>query len=290
MPIVSIREILNRAFKDRYAVGQFNVNSLEFIQAFLQAAQEERSPIILGITEGALHYMGGFRMVASMVRMLFEEYQVSVPVAVHFDHSTSLRHCLQAMEAGFTSVMIDGSHLSLTENINLARKVVDAARKYGVSVEAELGRISGQEDDVVIHESQASHAIPEECQRFVSETNVNCLAPSIGTVHGPFKGEPNLKFDVLERIRDLTGTPLALHGGTGVPAEDIKRAIALGITKINVNTENQILFADTVRKILSDKSGLYDLRKYLGPAREAIKQSVKEKIREFGSSGKAIIR
>ena len=285
MPLVSMKGMLQYALKGKYAVGQFNVNSLEFIQAFLQAAQEEKSPIILGVTETAVDYLGGFKLVASSVRLLMEEYRITVPVALHLDHCESFGICLKAMQAGFTSVMIDGSHLTLNKNIAITKKVLDVANALGVSVEAELGRISGQEDDIVINESESSIALPEECERFVLETGVTCLAPAIGSVHGTYKGEPNLRFDVLEKVSKLTNTPLALHGGTGISDDDIQKAISMGISKINVNTENQILYADTTRRILTEEPELYYLRKYLGLARDAIKESAKEKIRRFGSSG-----
>lgn len=287
MPLVSMKEMLHDAFQRKYAVGQFNVNSLEFIQAFIQAAQEEKSPIILGVTEPVIEYMGGLKPIASIVQLMMHEYEITVPVALHLDHCTSFDLCMKAMQAGFTSVMIDGSHLPLEKNIEVTARVLSAAAPLGVSVEAELGRISGQEDDMVIDESEGSIALPEDCQRFVSETGVTCLAPSLGSVHGTYKGEPNLRFDVLERVRMLTNIPLALHGGTGIPADDIRKAISLGISKINVNTENQILFAETVRKTLNEEPELHYLRTYMGTARDAVKESVKAKIREFGSFGKS---
>ncbi len=287
MAIVSLKEMLIEASKEKYAVGQFNANSLEFIQAFLQAAQEERSPIIIGVTEAALQYLGGFSVVSSAIRSLVKEYEIHVPVAIHLDHCTSVEQCVHAMKAGFTSVMIDGSHLPLEKNIRLTQEVVEAAEKFGVSVEAELGRISGQEDDTIVDISEACYVIPEECQRFTAETGVNCLAPSLGTVHGLVKGEPNLRFDILEKVKELTSVPLALHGGTGIPGDHLKRAVSMGISKVNVNTENQILFTQTVREILISNQDLYDLRKYLGAAREAIKHSARQKMCELGSDGKA---
>lgn len=287
MPLVSMTEMLNQAVDGKYAVGQFNLNNLEFTQAILQAAQEERSPVILGVSEGAGRYMGGFKLVVQMVKALMEEYQVTVPVAIHLDHGSSFENCVRAIGAGFTSVMIDGSHLPLEENIALTKKVVHVAHALGVSVEAELGRIGGQEDDLNVEDAEAMYAIPEECERLVQETKVDCLAPALGSVHGPYKGEPKLGFDRMEVIQKLTGVPLVLHGGTGIPLKDIQRAISLGTAKINVNTENQIAATRTVRQILADKPDLYDPRKYLGPARESIKETVKGKMREFGSSGKA---
>lgn len=287
MPLVSMTEMLNQAVREGYAVGQFNLNNLEFTQAILQAAQQERSPVILGVSEGAARYMGGFKLVVNMVTALMEEYGVTVPVAIHLDHGSSFENCVKAIHAGFTSVMIDGSHLPLEENIALTKKVVDVAHAVGVSVEAELGRIGGQEDDLSVDDAEAMYAIPEECERLVKETNVDCLAPALGSVHGPYKGEPKLGFDRMEVIRNLTGVPLVLHGGTGIPLKDIQRAISLGTAKINVNTENQMASAKTVRQVLAENPSLYDPRKYLGPARETIKETVIEKIRQFGSNNKA---
>lgn len=287
MPLVSMTEMLKKANKEKYAVGQFNLNNLEFTQAILQAAEEEKSPVILGVSEGAARYMGGFKLVVQMVKALMEEYGTTVPVAIHLDHGSSFEKCAKAIHAGFTSVMIDGSHLPLEENIELTKKVVELAHMFGVSVEAELGRIGGQEDDLSVDDAEASYAIPSECDQLVRETGVDCFAPALGSVHGPYKGEPKLGFDRMEEVMKLTGVPLVLHGGTGIPLKDIQKAISLGTAKINVNTENQISSAKRVREVLKDNPEMYDPRKYLGPAREAIKDTVKGKMREFGSSGKA---
>lgn len=287
MALVSMTEMLNTAKDNKYAVGQFNVNNLEYAQAILQAAEEEKSPVILGVSEGASRYMGGFKVVVAMTKALMEEYGTTVPVAIHLDHGSSFRKCAEAIHAGFTSVMYDGSHLPLEENIANTKKVVELAHIHGVSVEAELGRIAGQEDDLDVTDAESMYAVPEECERLVRETNVDCFAPALGSVHGPYKGEPKLGFDRMEEIMNLTGVPLVLHGGTGIPLKDIQRAISLGTAKINVNTENQIQQTKVVRQILAENPELYDPRKYLGPSRDAIKETVKQKMREFGSSGKA---
>lgn len=287
MPLVSMTDMLKKAVAGKYAVGQFNLNNLEFTQAILQAAQEENSPVILGVSEGAARYMGGFKLVVVMVKALMEEYKITVPVAIHLDHGSSFEKCVEAMYAGFTSVMIDGSHHPLEENIALTKRVVDVAHSLGISVEAELGRIGGQEDDLVVDDAEAMYAIPAECEQLVRETGVDCFAPALGSVHGPYKGKPNLGFDRMEEVMNLTQVPLVLHGGTGIPTEDIKRAISLGTAKINVNTENQIAASKTVREVLEAKPDMYDPRKYLGPARDTIKETVKAKIREFGSSNQA---
>ncbi|HZG60979.1 MAG TPA: class II fructose-1,6-bisphosphate aldolase [Anoxybacillus sp.] len=287
MPLVSMTKMLNHALEEKYAVGHFNLNNLEFTQAILQAAEEESSPVILAVSPGYIPHLGGFKLVVSMVKALLEEYKITVPVALHLDHGSSYEQCLQAIYAGFTSVMIDASHEPLEVNIAQTKKVVEAAHALGVSVEAELGRIGGQEDDLIVDEADAMYAIPEECERLVRETGVDCLAPALGSVHGPYKGEPRLGFSRMEEIRKLTGVPLVLHGGTGIPSHDIKRAISLGTAKINVNTENQMAFTRAIRLSLEENSKQYDPRKYLGVAREAIKDTVKRKMREFGSSGKS---
>lgn len=232
MPLVSLKEMLNKALQEKYAVGHFNVNNLEFAQAILQAAQEENAPVILAVSPGYIPHLGGLKVAASMVKSLVEEYRITVPVALHLDHGSSFEQCLQAIYAGFTSVMIDASHYPLEVNIAQTKKVVEAAHALGVSVEAELGRIGGQEDDFIVDEADAMYAVPEECERLVRETGVDCLAPALGSVHGPYRGEPKLSFTHMEKIQQLTGVPLVLHGGTGIPTHDIKRAISLGTAKI----------------------------------------------------------
>jgi len=287
MSLVSMKEMLNKGKENSYAVGQFNLNNLEYTQAILQAAEDEKSPVILGVSEGAARYMGGFKVVVAMVESLMEEYGTSVPVAIHLDHGSSFAACAKAIHAGFTSVMIDASALPLDENIAETKKVVELAHLHGVSVEAELGRVGGQEDDLVVEDAEAAYAIPSECEKLVKETNVDCFAPALGSVHGPYKGEPNLGFDRMEEVMKLTGIPLVLHGGTGIPTKDIQRAISLGTAKINVNTENQISQTKAIRDVLNKDQEVYDPRKYLGPGREAIKETVIEKMREFGSSQQA---
>lgn len=287
MALVSMREMLNKGKENGYAVGQFNLNNLEYAQAILQAAEEEKSPVILGVSEGAARYMGGFKVVVSMVEALMEEYGTTVPVAIHLDHGSSFEACAKAIHAGFSSVMIDASAEPLEDNIAITKKVVELAHMHGVSVEAELGRVGGQEDDLIVDDAEASYAIPSECEQLVKETNVDCFAPALGSVHGPYKGEPNLGFDRMEEVMELTNVPLVLHGGTGIPTKDIQRAISLGTAKINVNTENQISQTKAIRDVLNEDIEVYDPRKYLGPGREAIKETVISKMREFGSSQKA---
>jgi len=285
MPLVSMTDMLNKGKSEGYAVGQFNLNNLEFTQAILQAAEEEKSPVILGVSEGAGRYMGGFKTVVKIVEGLLEDYKITVPVAIHLDHGSSFEKCKEAIDAGFTSVMIDASHHPFEENIELTSQVVEYAHAKGVSVEAELGTVGGQEDDVI--GEGVIYADPKECEELVKRTKIDCLAPALGSVHGPYKGEPNLGFAEMEEIGQLTGVPLVLHGGTGIPTKDIQKAVSLGTAKINVNTENQIASAKRVREVLAANPDMYDPRKYLGPAREAIKETVIGKMREFGSSGKA---
>ncbi|WP_342433608.1 class II fructose-bisphosphate aldolase [Neobacillus sp. FSL H8-0543] len=285
MPLVSMKEMLIKAKAEGYAVGQFNLNNLEFTQAILQAAQAENSPVILGVSEGAARYMSGFKTVVKMVEGLLEDLKITVPVAIHLDHGSSFDKCKEAIDAGFTSVMIDASHHPFEENIEITTKVVEYAHSKGVSVEAELGTVGGQEDDVVAE--GVIYADVNECVELVKRTGIDCLAPALGSVHGPYKGEPNLGFKEMEEIGKATNMPLVLHGGTGIPLKDIQKSVSLGTAKINVNTENQITSAKAVRETLAALPDEYDPRKYLGPAREAIKETVIGKMREFGSSGRA---
>lgn len=285
MPLVSMTEMLKKAKSEGYAVGQFNINNLEFTQAILQAAEAEKSPVILGVSEGAGRYIGGFKTIVKMVEGLMEDYKITVPVAIHLDHGSSFDKCKEAIDAGFTSVMIDASHHPFEENIATTTKVVEYAHSKGVSVEAELGTVGGQEDDVVA--DGITYADANECVELVKRSGIDCLAPALGSVHGPYKGEPKLGFKEMEEIGNLTGVPLVLHGGTGIPTKDIQKSISLGTAKINVNTENQIASAKVVREVLAAKPEEYDPRKYLGPARDAIKDTVIGKMREFGSSNKA---
>lgn len=285
MALVSMKEMLNKALKEGYAVGQYNINNLEWTQAILTAAQEEQSPVILGVSEGAARYMGGFTVVTSIVKSLIEEMKITVPVAIHLDHGSSFEKCKAAIDAGFTSVMIDASHSPFEENVKTTQEVVAYAHERGVSVEAELGTVGGQEDDVVA--DGVIYADPKECQELVERTGIDCLAPALGSVHGPYKGEPNLGFKEMEEICQTIKLPLVLHGGTGIPTADIKKSISLGTAKINVNTENQIAFTKIAREILTSDAEVYDPRKFLAPGRDAIKTTVAGKMREFGSSNKA---
>ncbi|PWI57956.1 fructose-1,6-bisphosphate aldolase, class II [Sulfoacidibacillus thermotolerans] len=284
LPFGSFKAALEDGFKNGYAVGQFNINNLEWTQAIVEVANEENSPVILGASEGAIKYMG-IEYVGAIAKAAAD--MSKVPIILHLDHGSSYDMILKCIRYGFTSVMIDGSHYPLEENIALTKKVVEACHPLGIHVEGELGRIGGVEDDLTVDAREAALVRPEEAERFVKETGVDAFAPAIGSQHGHYKGKPNLAFDRLEKVRDLTGIPLVLHGGTGIPDEDIRHAISLGVAKINVNTENQSAFTNVIREIFDRDKEVYDPRKYLGPGRAAIKDAVRAKIRLFGSAGRA---
>ncbi|MET4695562.1 class II fructose-1,6-bisphosphate aldolase [Endozoicomonas lisbonensis] len=285
MALVSMTEMLNKAREGKYAVGQFNINNLEWTQAILTAAQKTNAPVILGVSEGAARYMGGFKLITAMVGALIESMEITVPVAIHLDHGSSIEKCKEAIDAGFTSVMIDGSHGPFEGNVEMTKTVVEYAHARGVSVEAELGVVGGQEDDVIA--DGVIYADAQECKELVERTGLDCLAPALGSVHGEYAGEPNLGFTEMQEINELTGVPLVLHGGTGIPTADIQNAISRGTAKINVNTENQIAWTKMVREVLANDAKVYDPRKVIGPGKEAIVETVMGKIREFGSEGKA---
>lgn len=281
-PKASFREVLTDGYQKGYAVGQFNVNGLEYLQAIVEVAEEERSPVILGISEGAMKYVGLDYTVAlaNAAKM-----KATVPVILHLDHGPNFELVMKCVRHGFDSVMFDGSHYPLAENIARTKQVVDACHACGVDVEGELGRIGGAEDDLSVDERDATLAQPDEAKQFALETGVDAFAPAIGSAHGHYKGKPELDFDRLATIRELVGRPLVLHGGTGIPDEDIQQAIRLGVSKINVNTENQSEFTRVVRQSLESPK-VFDPRKYLGPARAAIKETIRAKIHLFGSNGR----
>lgn len=284
--LVNMTNMLNKAKEEKYAVGQFNINNLEWTKTILAVAEELNSPVILGVSEGAARYMGGYRTVVGMVKGMMEDLNISVDVAIHLDHGTSFESCKKAIDAGFTSVMIDGSHHPLQENIRITKEVVDYAHARSVSVEAELGIVGGQEDDIIA--SGVKYADKDECVQLVNATNVDFLAPALGSVHGPYKGEPVLGFEEMEAIKLATNIPLVLHGGTGIPDDKIQRAIRCGTAKINVNTECQMAFARELRKVVAENATVYDPRKILGPATKGIAAAVKEKMGVFGSVNKAV--
>lgn len=284
MKLVSMKEMLKKAQEGKYAVAHININNLEWSKAILLTAQETNSPVILGVSEGAAKYMGGFVTVANMVNGLMVDLQITVPVALHLDHGQSFENCKKALEAGFTSVMIDGSHHSIDDNIKMTKEVVEFAKTKNASVEAEVGTVGGEEDGVI---GGINYADPVECDRMVKEAGIDALAAALGSVHGVYDGEPKLGFDEMQEISDLTGAPLVLHGGSGIPSEQIKKAIERGHAKINVNTECQQAFTAATKKFFEDGNTAYDPRKVLAPGFEAIKETVKAKFEEFGSLGKA---
>lgn len=286
--LVSAKEMLIKAKKGHYAVGQFNINNLEWTKSILLTAQENNSPVILGVSEGAGKYMGGYDTVVGMVNGMLKNLNITVPVALHLDHG-SYDACLKCIEAGFSSVMYDGSHGPIEENVANTKKLVELCAKKGISLEAEVGAIGGEEDGVI---GQGECADPQECKA-VAELGIDFLAAGIGNIHGKYPANwQGLNFDVLAAIQKETGEmPLVLHGGTGIPADMIKKAIDLGVSKINVNTECQLAFTAATRKYIEegkDKEGKgYDPRKLLAPGAEAIKATVKEKMELFGSVNKA---
>lgn len=284
MALVPMSQLLKKAQAEGYAVGGFNMNNLETLQAIIEVAEEEKSPVIIQLSEGALKYVG-LEYAAACVKVAAAN--ASVPVAFHLDHGGSFKKIMQCIRGGWSSVMIDGSKLPLEENIALVQKVVEAASPCGVTVEAELGKIGGTEDDHSLDEREASMTSPAEAKEFVERTNVDALAIAIGTAHGPYKGKPVLDFQRLAEIRELVSIPLVLHGASGVYDEDVQKAISMGISKININTDFQQAFAEKLREVLSGNSEVYDPRKILGPAKEAMKEVVRTKIRLFGSNNRA---
>jgi len=284
MPLVSMNEFLPKAKANKFAVGQFNMNNLEFAQAIVDAAIEEQSPFIYGVSEGALKYMG-IEFTVALAEAAAKKS--GLPIALHLDHGSSFEVAMKCIRAGFSSVMFDGSHYTLEENIRLTKEVVRAAREMGVSVEGELGTIGGVEDDISVDEEHASLAKPEEAIRFYEETGVDCLAIAVGTAHGMYKGEVKIRYDIIEEVTSKIPVPVVLHGGSGVPDEAIRKSIAAGVGKINVNTENQVACTNAIRKVLASNDTVYDPRKYLTPARDAMVAVVREKIRLFGSNNQA---
>ena len=286
--LVSAKDMLQKAKAGKYAVGQFNINNLEWTKAVLQAAQECNSPVILGVSEGAGKYMTGFKTVAAMVEAMVDEMGITVPVALHLDHGT-YEGCYKCIEAGFSSIMFDGSHYPIEENIEKTKELVKICNEKGMSLEAEVGSIGGEEDGVI---GMGEVADPNECKA-IADLGVTMLAAGIGNIHGVYPANwKGLSFETLDQIQQKTGDmPLVLHGGTGIPDDMIKKAISLGVAKINVNTECQLVFAEATRKYIEagkDQQGKgFDPRKLLAPGAAAIVDKVKEKIDLFGSANKA---
>lgn len=284
MGFVPVADLLKDAEAGGYAVGAFNCNNMEIVQAIVAAAEAEKAPVIIQASQGAIKY-AGIEYIVALTKAAAAS--ASVPVALHLDHGTSFEQVMQCIRSGFSSVMFDGSKLPLDENIRITNQVLAAARPVGVSVEAELGKIGGTEDDITVDEREAMLTDPEEARYFVEKTGVDSLAVAIGTAHGRYKGEPKLDFERLTKIRSLVNIPIVLHGSSGVPGDAIKEAISRGVRKVNIDTNIREAFTEKCRQVLSEKPGEIDPRKVLGPAREAAAEVIREKIRLFGSSGKA---
>lgn len=286
--LVTAKEMLEKARDGKYAVGHFNINNLEWTKAILQTAEELRSPVILGVSEGAGKYMTGFKTVVGMVNGMLEEMKITVPVALHLDHGT-YEGCLKCIDAGFSSIMFDGSHYPIEENVEKTKELIRICREKGMSLEAEVGAIGGEEDGVI---GMGECADPNEC-KMIADLGVDMLAAGIGNIHGKYPANwKGLSFETLAAVKEKVGDmPLVLHGGTGIPEDMIKKAISLGVAKINVNTECQLVFADATRKYIEAGKDLegkgFDPRKLLAPGAEAIKATVKTKMELFGSVGKA---
>lgn len=277
-------EILQDAHKNNYAVGAFNVNNMEIVQAIIEAAEELNSPVILQASQGGLKY-AGVEYIAALGKVAAEK--AKVPVALHLDHGTDFQQIMLCIRHGFSSVMIDGSQYELEENIAITKKVVEIAHAVGISVEAELGKIGGIEDDIVVDEREATFTDPMEAKLFVDKTKVDYLAIAVGTAHGVYKGEPKLDFDRIKAIKEAVNIPLVLHGSSGVPNDAIEKAVSLGINKINIDTDLRIAFTDAIKDFLKKDPDNIDPRKILGPGKEAMKEVIKEKMRLFGSASRA---
>ncbi|MDO0821999.1 class II fructose-1,6-bisphosphate aldolase [Desulfosporosinus nitroreducens] len=284
MALVSMVELLDQAQKGHYAVGAFNCNNMEIVQAIVAAAEAENAPVIIQASQGAIKY-AGIEYITILTKLAAEK--ANVPIALHLDHGTSFAQVMQCARNGFSSVMIDGSKHLIEDNIALTNKVIEAVRPLGISVEAELGKIGGTEDDITVSEREALFTEPAEAEYFVQATQVDALAIAIGTAHGQYKGIPKLDFERLTKIRERVSTPLVLHGSSGVPEEALREAISRGICKVNIDTNIREAFVLAARHVLEGDSKEIDPRKMLGPAREAATAIIREKIRIFGSTGKA---
>lgn len=277
--LVNTKEMLEKARIGKYAVPHFNINNLEWTRFILEECNKNNSPVILGVSEGACKYMGGFNVISAMVNELVKSLDIKVPVALHLDHGSSIESCINAIDNGFTSVMIDASKYELEENIRITKEVVEYAKKYNVTVEAEVGHIGGTEDDI---SSELAYAKVEDAVKLYKETNIDSIAPALGSVHGLYKGEPKLDFEKMKEIAELTSIPLVLHGGTGIDDEKIKKAIESGICKLNINTELQIEWTNAVKEYINSTDE-YDPRKIIKSGESAIKKAIENKIKLLGS-------
>ena len=278
--LVNFKDMLQDAKKNHYAVPHFNINNLEWTKYILEECEKLQVPVILGVSEGAAKYMGGYNTISNMTKGLIKDLDISIPVCLHVDHGATIELCKEAIDAGFTSVMIDASKKELTENISITKEVVDYAHPRGVTVEAEVGHIGGTEDDET---SSITNATLEECIELTNKTGIDALAPALGSVHGFYKGEPNLDFERMKQINDTLSIPLVLHGGSGIPDEQIRKAISCGIAKINVNTEVQDMWSKAVREFVKKDEKAIDPRKIIGSGEIAIKDKLADKIKLFGT-------
>lgn len=278
--IVNAKKMLEDAKVNKYAVPHFNINNLEWTRYILEECNRLKSPVILGVSEGAIRYMGGYKVVANLVKNLDEELNIQIPVAIHLDHGSSVESCKKAVDAGFTSVMIDASKYSLEENIDMTKQVVEYARIKNITIEAEIGHIGGSEDNM---SSEIAYAKVDDALSLYNETKIDFLAPALGSVHGLYKGEPCLDFDKMKEISEKTNIPLVLHGGTGIDDEKLKKAIASGICKVNINTELQIAWTKAVRKFLSEDTKAYDPRTVIKSGEQSMKQAIEHKVKVLGS-------
>lgn len=278
--LINAKKMLNSALDKKYAVCQFNINNLEWTRFILEECDKNNAPVILGVSEGAIKYMGGYKTVFNIIEGLIDDLNIKVPVALHLDHGSSFENCKKAIDNGFTSVMIDASKYEIDKNIKLTKEVTSYAKNFNVSVEAEVGHIGGEEDGVI---ADIYYAKVDDAISIVKETNVDFLAPALGSVHGLYKGEPNLNFDRMEEIKSKTKIPLVLHGGSGIPDDKIKKAISCGIAKININTDLQIAWTKKVREYLNQNLDVYDPRKIIKAGEGAIKDAIKEKLILTGS-------
>jgi len=271
--LVNTKDMLQDAKRNHYAIPHFNINNLEWTKYILEKSEDLKIPVILGVSEGAIKYIGGYHTVVAIVKGLIEDLKITVPVAIHLDHGSSVTSCKNAIDAGFTSVMIDASKYPLDENINITRDVVDYAKRKNVSVEAEVGHIGGSEDNIT---GTSLNATLEDCMTLYNSTGIDSIAPALGSVHGFYQGEPNLDFETMKKINESLPIPLVLHGGTGIPDYDIEKAIECGIAKININTDLQAVWSKAVRTYLKEDEKVYDPRKVIGSGEKAIKTRIEE--------------
>jgi len=282
--LTSMKDMLNKANNGDYAVAQFNINNLEWTRYILEACNEKNSPVILGVSEGAIKYMGGYNVVVALVKALIKDLNIKIDVALHLDHGSSFESCTKALDAGFTSVMIDASSLPLEENINITKKVVEYAKIFNASTEAEIGSIGGSEDSI---DEELIYAKLEDALKLKNETGVDFLAPALGSVHGLYKKEPKINYDRMAEIHDKTGLPLVLHGATGLDDETLKKSILCGTSKVNINTELQVAWNENVRTYIKENEKVYDPRKIISSGEKAIKEAIYHKIEVLGSINKS---